>query len=75
MLEQTAAAFVGDMGITSTLFPQENHTPLRHDRQGHEAGGTPELTTQVLESVVLYVRTLAVPAGRARDQPEVQRGE
>ena len=75
VLDQTAAAFVGDMGITSALLPNENHTAWQKDCLERASGGTPELTAQVLESVVLYVRTLAVPSRRAPGEPDVQRGE
>lgn len=75
VLDQTAAAFVGDMGITSRLFVHENHTPAQEACADAAGGGEPELDDAVLDSVVLYVRTLAVPARRERDVAEVLRGE
>jgi CxxC motif-containing protein (DUF1111 family) len=62
VLAQTAAAFVGDMGLTSRVSPQENH----RSEQGIALanGGEPELTDSILASVVFYSRTLAVPAPR-----------
>jgi CxxC motif-containing protein (DUF1111 family) len=73
--EQTAAAFVGDLGLTSSLFPAENHSALQTACQGQASGGAPELSEQVLSSVVLYARTLAVPARRHRERAEVVQGE
>lgn len=75
VLDQTAAAFAGDMGITSRLFMHENHTPQQEGCADAASGGAPELADAVLDSVVLYVRTLAVPARRDQGDPEVQRGE
>jgi len=75
VLDQTAAAFVGDMGITSRLFASENHTAQQAGCADAASGGTPELDDAVLDSVVLYVRTLALPARRDRERPDVVRGE
>jgi CxxC motif-containing protein (DUF1111 family) len=65
---QTAAAFQGDMGITSTLFPAENHSAGQADCNAQPSGGTPELSEQVLASVDVYLRGLAVPAPRVLPQ-------
>lgn len=69
---QVAAAFVGDMGITSQLFPDENHSAAESACAEHASGGAPELTPATLDAVVLYMRTLALPAARALP-PEVAR--
>lgn len=66
---QVAAAFQGDMGLTTTLLPEENHTAMQDPRL--ENGGSPEVSEKILNSVAYYCRTLAVPA--ARKGPE--RGE
>jgi CxxC motif-containing protein (DUF1111 family) len=72
---QVAAAFVGDMGITSSLFPHENHTRAQAACDAAPSGGSPELSAATLDSVVLYMRSLAVPARRAPEAPAVRRGE
>ena len=76
--QQVAGAFHGDIGITSTLHPEENC--------GSQSGcadlpngsdpltGEPEIPDERLGSVVFYNRTLAVPVMRNTDQPEVRRG-
>lgn len=61
---QVAAAFLGDMGITSQLFPQENHSAAQTACAQHASGGAPELAPDTLDDVVLYMRTLALPAAR-----------
>ncbi|MCD8541024.1 MAG: c-type cytochrome [Leadbetterella sp.] len=60
LLEQCAAAYLNDMGITNSLFPYETgpDDSLRDD---------PELSDKILESVAFYCRTLAVPASRNHD--------
>lgn len=75
---QTAGAFNGDIGITSSLFPDEACTPLQRDcltapRGGH--GQAPEIDDRVLYDVVFYQATLAPPARRAPSDPRVLRGQ
>lgn len=73
--QQVAAAFQGDMGLTTTLFPTPNHTSAQSDCDKLPNGGDPEVTDQIFEAVVNYSRTLAVPARRAWTDPLVRRGE
>jgi len=72
--QQVAGAFLGDIGITSPLFPHDNcpATALAC-RQAHN-GGSPELSENLFGHVVFYSRTLAVPARRNPQQPAVRRG-
>ena len=71
---QVAAAFAGDIGITSRLFSEENCPAVQQECRAAPNGGSPELTDSRLDSVVLYARTLAVPALRDPDEEEVRRG-
>ncbi len=73
VLAQTAGAFLGDMGLTSRLFRAENQQPAQAIEL--PSGGDPELSDAILDSVVLYARTLAVPRRRHPAAAEVQRGE
>jgi CxxC motif-containing protein (DUF1111 family) len=75
VLQQTAGAFAGDMGITSTLSPAENHTSGERACAGQASGGTPEIDDELLAKVALYARTLGVPARRGWEDPGVRRGE
>jgi CxxC motif-containing protein (DUF1111 family) len=71
--QQVAGAFAGDIGITSSLVPEENHTQA----QGLDTlpnGGSPELEDKDLADVVEYSRVLAVPARRGWQDKQVQRG-
>jgi CxxC motif-containing protein (DUF1111 family) len=73
--QQVAAAFSGDMGLTTSLFPSENVTSAQVELLDFPSGGTPEVGDDILERVVTYVRLLAVPARRDHDAPEVSAGE
>lgn len=75
---QTAAAFLGDMGITSSLFPDEacsqTQTDCRHAPRGAKGEG-PEIDDKTLHDVVFYQATLAPPARRKADDRQVLRGQ
>lgn len=73
--QQTAAAFLGDIGITSTLFPDENCPVAQAACRAAPHGSQPELAADILHSVVFYASTLAVPARRQWDDPQVLRGK
>ncbi len=73
--QQSAAAFLGDMGLTSSLFASENHSEGQLAALRLPSGGNPEVSDQALSSVTLYAQTLAVPARRNLDAPDVLAGE
>jgi len=69
---QCAAAYVEDMGITNMVF--DNETGLGQSN-GHDGfPDDPELSAAILDQVVLYCRTLAVPAPRGINRKEVKEG-
>jgi CxxC motif-containing protein (DUF1111 family) len=74
LLQQTAGAFAGDMGITSYVFPDDNCTG---DLNCEEIpnGGIKEIDDDDLEKVVLYSSTLAVPTRRNWEDEEVLLGK
>lgn len=72
--QQVAAAFSGDMGITSFLFPNEN-CPPGMDCDAIPNGGSPEISDSNLDKVGLYASTLAVPARRNSNNPNVLKGK
>jgi len=71
--QQAATAFRGDIGITSTLCPEENATA--HQEVAIKSGGEPEVSDKILDHVTTYLRTLAPPARRGADSPQVKQGE
>lgn len=76
LFQQTAGALNNDLGITSSVFPLEGlSTSQQSLYAGLPNGGTPEISDENLAKIVVYVKTLAVPARRAWDMPEVLRGK
>jgi CxxC motif-containing protein (DUF1111 family) len=75
VLQQTATAFVEDIGITSTLMPDENYTPAEAVCAKEPSGGHPEVSDKILHDVVTYSRALNVPARRNSSDPAVLRGK
>ena len=61
LLQQTAAAYVNDMGVSNPMFPEPN--------------GVSDIDDQTLKAATFYTQTLAVPARTMVDDPIVQRGE
>ena len=72
--QQAAGAFHGDIGITSTLFPEENCPAAQDTCAAAPNGGAPEIPDERLGQVAFYVQTLAVPAMRNVDDAGVRRG-
>ena len=72
--QQVGGAFLGDIGITSPLFPDDNCPSTALACRQARNGGSPELSESLFEHVVFYSRTLAVPARRKPQQPAVRRG-
>jgi CxxC motif-containing protein (DUF1111 family) len=74
--QQTAKAFNGDIGITSSLFPEDHLTPVQQMQYpGIPNGGTPEISDDLLAKVVSYCQTLSVPARRGWNEQQVLRGK
>jgi CxxC motif-containing protein (DUF1111 family) len=73
VLQQGAAAYLGDMGITSFMFPEENCTGqqaacIARAAQETEVGEVVDLTDREMALVEFYNRVLAVPARRGYDE-------
>jgi CxxC motif-containing protein (DUF1111 family) len=75
LLQQNASAFLGDIGITSSLFSNTNCTVGEIDCLEAPDGGSPEVDDLKMDRVTFYTRTLAVPARRNVDDPMVTAGE
>ncbi len=73
--QQTAGAFLGDVGITSRLFPTENCTDAQAECQASSSGGEPELADHLLDRVTVYSSALAVPVRASFKNPQVLRGK
>jgi CxxC motif-containing protein (DUF1111 family) len=73
--QQVAEALHADIGITTTLFPERNCPPIQVDCAAAVNGGIPELNDTGLDLLEFYTQTLAVPARRDWEDPEVLRGK
>jgi CxxC motif-containing protein (DUF1111 family) len=75
--DQTAGAFLGDIGITSRRHPQQACTTAQADCADALPGGRdgePEIDDRTLGDVVFYQATLAPAARRRTEDPVVRRG-
>lgn len=81
VMEQTASAFVGDIGISNPLFRAGSGecTDLQADCiaaiHGDDDDRGTEIDQQGLDLVTFYSRNLAVPARRGVDDAQVLRGK
>lgn len=81
--EQSASAFLGDMGLSTPLFPVPSGecTDAQAQCRAAPAGQEPgirdglEVDGESLDLVTFYSRNLAVPARRNADDPRVLRGK
>lgn len=63
---QVAGAYHEDMGITSYVFPKDEYDDgLKDD---------PEISEEILDNVVFYCQTLAVPGARNLNDKQIKRG-
>lgn len=72
---QNAAAAVGDIGLTSSLFPDQNCPEAQTSCAAAPLGNSPELSDTFLDKLTLYTQVLAVPTRRDIDKPDVLAGE
>ncbi|MGE0735310.1 MAG: di-heme oxidoredictase family protein [Alphaproteobacteria bacterium] len=73
--QQIAAAFHNDMGLTTTLFAEQNCPEPQLACRAAPNGGTPEINDEFLDDLTFYISQLAVPARRDVDKPAVKAGE
>jgi CxxC motif-containing protein (DUF1111 family) len=72
--EQNASALQADLGLTSSLFPEENSTSAQGLAPSPRTGGPREVDDDQLRFLEAYIKTLAVPARRRPEDPTVRRG-
>lgn len=75
LAQQSAGAFVGDIGITSTLFSAQNCSADEPECEAATSGGEPELDDERLNQVIYYSGLLGVPARRDLHDAEARAGE
>lgn len=75
LLQQNAAAFSGDLGITSDLLPHNSCTDKQTRCHQAPHGGKPEISADILKKVTFYTSMLAVPARRGGKDKLALKGE
>lgn len=73
--QQSAGAFSGDMGITSTLFPDDNCTESQTSCKAATPEKHPDVSDSILDKVVFYSRNLAVPLRMDSKDPDTLKGK
>ena len=73
--QQLAAAFLGDIGTTSTIYPNQNCPSIQKDCIAAKHSGKPELREEFWEALTFWVSALDAPTPRGRDNASVIRGE
>lgn len=72
VIQQSAGAYNEDMGLANAIFPTESAWG-QPQMLGME--NDPQVSDSILHAVAFYIRTLAVPARRAVNDPDVVRGK
>lgn len=81
LMQQSAEAFAGDIGISSPLFPAGhgectvNQRSCRAAVHGNDAARGTEIDAAAMDLVLFYSRNLGVPARRDVHTPQVLRGK
>ncbi|MEJ7727981.1 MAG: di-heme oxidoredictase family protein [Polyangiaceae bacterium] len=73
--QQSMGAFAGDIGITSSLFGGDDCTAAQAECAAAPNGGHPELSDQKRTWITHYALSIAVPARRDWEDPEVLHGK
>jgi CxxC motif-containing protein (DUF1111 family) len=73
--QQSAGAALGDIGLTTSLNPVENCSAVQASCSAAKTGGELDLSEEFLDKLVLYTRTLSVPAQRNPGDAQVIAGQ
>jgi CxxC motif-containing protein (DUF1111 family) len=73
--QQSAGAFLGDLGVTSSLFPSGECTDAQELCRSMPSGGEPEISDRLLDRVTVYGQLIAVPARERYGDADVLRGK
>ncbi len=73
--QQVAAAFAGDIGISTPLIPKDICGADQPECSDALSGGEPEIDARLFEFVVLYTSLVAVPVRRKWQDPDVLAGK
>ena len=74
LFHQTVVAYLQDMGVTTEFLPQDTYN-VQAGIQTGDTAPDPEVSTEIVNNVVFYLRTLKVPPRRNPENENVQAGE
>ncbi len=74
LLQQTAGAYLNDIGVTSEFEPIELFNPVLGNHVGDNVPD-PEVSTETVNNVVFYLQTLRAPSRRNENDAHVRAGE
>ena len=74
LLQQTAGAYLNDIGVTSEFEPVELFNPVLGNRVGDNVAD-PEVSTETINNTVIYLQTLRAPQRRDANNANVLQGE
>ena len=72
--QQIALAAIGDMGVNTNLYPEQNCPKVQTVCAKMLPGNFPELVDMEIDALELWLQALAVPARRNMNDQQVQRG-
>lgn len=72
--QQIALAALGDMGVNSNLYPEQNCPPVQTVCREMLPGNFPEIIDAEIDTVALWLQGLAVPARRNADSDMFKKG-
>jgi len=72
--QQIVAAFHGDMGVTSSLYIEENCPPVQKECRAMPPGNRPELLDYAWDHLTFWQVALDAPAPRNQESENVKRG-
>lgn len=71
---QTAGAFSSEIGMSTSLRPEQNCTEVQTACRAAPNGGDPEISDEIFRHIVDYQQMLGVPARRDLDSTAVKQG-
>jgi CxxC motif-containing protein (DUF1111 family) len=73
--DQTAKAFALEMGLTSSLYPHDDMTAAEGAAAEPSGGGPPEVAPELLDALVAFEETMAVPPAAPLPADQERQGE
>jgi CxxC motif-containing protein (DUF1111 family) len=75
LMQQTAGAFLGDLGVSSFVFREQNCPPIQRECLLQDVLNDPEIIDSDMYDIELWLRSTAAPAPRDSADPEALLGE